>query len=241
MSTQQASNSITKQSLEAMVDQLGIEAGKGADTQIKFHIGLVEAAYHQVIDTTADKHGAGIDDAQYYVERYHKAKSGATVFDAKGNAGRKAAATSRTCIKLGMWSKGGIGEPISTVNNLITDWQKERRNPANKGKLDDATNTLLKYARAQLKRDQLVDPQELRSFIFKKPSTLPTAEDILDGTRKQLQKLYDGKAANNTQIDNSVEVKAAIQSLTKRLRAIADEKRAAQTAVPAPVGKQAAA
>ena len=201
--------------------QLGEQAGKGADTQIKFLLKAVEGGYHGAVDLAANKHGTDVDDATKLSEAYVKAQQGAVVFDAKAPNQRKLISTVRTGIKLGGWPKGGNGEPLATVNNLMTMRQNLRKIPAEAKKLDDAANTLLKYARAQLKRDQLIDDAELKEFCYKPGKNLATAEDIIESMVKQMDKLIDGRAAQSTAQDNSAEVRNARQALRTRLSAIA--------------------
>jgi ATP/maltotriose-dependent transcriptional regulator MalT len=145
------------------------------------------------------------------------------VFDAKADNQRKLVSCLRTGIKLGAWPKGGNGEPLATVNALMNIRQKLKQNPADAKRLQDAANTLLKYAREQLKRDTLIDEDELRSFCFKPNAKDPsTAEEVLENIRKQLDKLVKGN--NHGVRDTSAEVIAARGELQKRLSAIAKAK-----------------
>jgi hypothetical protein len=216
-----ATNRLTIQNLLQKAIDLGEQAGKVKDTQIKFLLSCLEGGYHNAADLVPNKHGQDIDDATKLAETYVKAQASTAVFDAKAPNQRKLVSTLRTAIKLGQWSKGGVGEPIATVNNLVSHWQKTRRNPALCKKLDDAANTFLKYARAQLKRDDLIEGDELHAFCFKKDSELPTAEKVLEGIKTSLDKLAKGHAAQNTACDNSAEVKDALKAVTKRLDEIA--------------------
>jgi hypothetical protein len=238
--TTTGANGLTYQQVLDRLTQLGEEAGKGRDTQIKALLQLVEGGHQGALDTDKNKHGTDIDDAEKLAEAYVRAQSGAVVFDAKAANQRKTISCFRTCIKLGQWPKGGAGEPLGTVNKLMNMRQGLRKNPAQAKKLDDAANVLLKYARQQLKRDQLVDDSELQSMCFRKQPDMRSAEEIVEAARNQLQKLYTGKAAHNTALDNSAEVKSAIQMLTNRLKAIASQKGgAAVTAAVAPPAQAA--
>lgn len=219
------SNTISFQDLTDIATDLGKQAGLGKDTQIKMLMKLVEGGYHMAVDLDKNKHGTEVDDAQKLAEAYVRGQTGATVFDAKAPNQRKTISCFRTCIKLGQWPKGGTGEPLATMNNLMTLRQNLRKDPATAKKLDDAANTLLKYARVQLKRDQLVGTDELQAMCFRKDPELRTAEEIVEAARDGLTKLYQGKAASNTALDNSTEVKNAIDSLTQRLKDIAGAKR----------------
>lgn len=218
------SNKLTLDQLMAKATELGEQAGKGRDTQIKFLLSCCEGGYHNAVDLIANKHGQDVDDATRLAEAYVKAQGTATVFDAKAPNQRKLISTLRTSIKLGQWPKGGVGEPLATVNNLMQHRQKLRRDPTICKKLDDAANVFLKYARTQLKRDTLIEGQELFDMCMKKERDLPTATDIVENIRGQLQKLINGEAAQNTAQDNSAEVRAAMSALTKRLTDIAKQK-----------------
>jgi len=216
-------NVLTAQDLMAVASELGAEAGKGTDTQIKFMLKVVEGGYHNAIDLKPNKHGRGVDDAEKLAEAYYKARTGANIFDAKADNQRKLVSCLRTGIKLGMWPKGGNGEPLATVNALMNIRQKLRQVPAEAKRLQDATNTLLKYAREQLRRDTLIDEEELRGFCFKPNGKEPaTAEEVLENIRKQLDKLVKGN--NHGVRDTSAEVIAARGELQKRLSAIAKAK-----------------
>lgn len=214
-------NAITFQDLMVTAAELGAEAGKGKDTQIKFLLKACEGGYHNALDLSASKHGTDVDDATKLAETYVKAQQGAVVFDAKAPNQRKLVSTVRTAIKLGGWPKGGNGEPLATVNNLISHRQNLRKIPAEAKKLDDAANVFLKYARTQLKRDTLIDDAELKTFCYKTSPDLATAEELIERTVKQLDKLIDGSASHSTAQDNSKEVRDARQLLRGRLSSIA--------------------
>lgn len=243
MSTPQVAptpNKITFADLMQAVTDLGEQAGKGVDTQIKFMLKAVEGGYHGALDLGANKHGKNVDDATKLSEAYFKARSGAVVFDAKAPNQRKLISTVRTSIKLGSWPKGGNGEPLATVNNLMTMRQTLKKDPVQAKRLDDATNTLLKYARAQLKRDSIVSDAELREMCFKKEADPATVEDIIARTTKQLDKLIDGSAANGTAQCNTTNIKDARQALRQELAAIATARGKAEGPNPQPAAAQAA-
>jgi len=220
-------NGLSFADLTTIAQDLGAQAGQGKDTQIKMLMKLVEGGYHSAIDSDRNKHGQDMDDATKLAETYVKAQTGATVFDAKAPNQRKLISCFRTCIKLGQWPKGGPGEPLGTMNNLMSQRQKLRQNPATAKKVDDAANTLLKYARQQLKSDQLIPDDQLNEMCFRKTPELRTAEEIVESLRKQLRQLHEGKAANNTALDNSKHVKDAINALSRRLEEIRNPKKAA--------------
>jgi hypothetical protein len=219
-------NKLDMNQLMARAQELGEQAGKGKDTQIKFLLSACEGGYLNAIDLVPNKHGTEIDDATKLAERYVTAQGTATVFDAKAMNQRKLISTLRTSIKLGQWPKGGSGEPMATVNNLIAHRQTLRKNPQIAKKLDDAANMFLRYARAQLKRDQLIDGEELKSFAFKKIPDGQNVAEVLEGIRNSLNKLIKGGRKDGLQ-DASNEVRAAAQKITDRLVAVA---KAGQTA-----------
>ncbi len=201
--------------------ELGAQAGYGKDTQIKFLLKTCEGGYHNALSLDRNKHGTDLDDSTKLAEAYVKARQGAVVFDAKSDNQQKLISTVRTAIKLGSWPKGGNGEPLATVNNLMTIRQNLKKIPAEAKKLDDAANTFLKYARAQLKMDKLIEDAQLKELCYKPGKTLATAEQIIEETVKKLDKLISGAAASNTAQDNSAEVRNARQMLRTRLSAIA--------------------
>lgn len=209
--------------LQAAQD-LGAQAGAGTDTQVKFLLKCVEGGYHNALDLKSNKHGTGIDDAVRLGETYTKARQGAVVFDAKADHSAKLVSCLRTSIKLGAWPKGGNGEPLATVNNLMTIRQNLRKNPAEAKKLDDAANTLLKYARAQLKRDQLITDDELKQMCYKKQADSKTVEELVEAAKKALDKLIDGTAANGTAQCNTQHTVRARHELQQQLADFAKAK-----------------
>jgi len=224
-------NTPTRQEIDARIDQLGLEAGKGRDTQVKFTLQMIEGAYHNVLDLNKNKHGADRDDASVMAERYAKAQNANSMFDHKGSNERKASSCARTGIKLGGWPKGGNGEPIATVNQFVSEWTKLRARPGMASKLNDCNNALLSFARAQLKRDQLIDPSQFSQFFFKTAPDAATAEEIIASAVKKLDKLIDGSAAGGTVQHNTPSVIAARHNLRQELAAIAKAKIPVKAAV----------
>ena len=208
--------------------ELGTTAGKGRNTQIQFHLAMVDAAYAGTIDLTTNRHGPDRDDALVLSEAYVRAQNTATIFDPKAPNQRKATSLVRTCIKLGHFraTNGGPGEPVRTVNDLMGEWRKIRNGSDAKlaKRLDDATNTLMRYARAQLKDDRLIPSSRFREFMLRKDRELPDAEELVARARDALQALIGGKAADGTAKDDSQEVTNAHQWLTVRLARIAEER-----------------
>jgi hypothetical protein len=217
--------------------ELGTIAGKGRNTQIQFHLSILDAAYAGTIDLTTNKHGPDRDDALMLSEAYVRAQNTATIFDPKAPNQRKATSLVRTCVKLGHYrpKNGGAGEPVQTVNNLMGEWRKIRNGANSKlaKRLDDATNTLMRFARAQLKDDRLIPASRFQEFMLRKDRELPDAEELVARARDALKALIDGKAAEGTAKDDSQEVQSAHQWLTVRLAQLAEEA-ASATAKPAP-------
>ncbi len=221
-------NTITYAELLATAERLGGEEGKAKDSQMKFHLACIEGGYHNALNLDANRHGTDIDDATKLAEAYVKGQTKEVIFNAKAPNQRKLIATVRLDIKIGSWPKGGNGEPMATINALVGMRQNFRKDPLQVKKLDDATNMLHRYARAQLKRDTLIQSAELKTFCFKPQKNINSVEEIIEGIRKSLDKLIDGSAAQGTAQDNSPDVVAARHALTKRLTAIATAKGKAQ-------------
>lgn len=221
-------NTHTLDTLLAKATELGEQSGKGKDTQIKMLMASLEGGYHNAVDLVPNKHGTDRDDATRLAEAYVKAQGTATVFDAKAMNQRKLIATIRTSIKFGQWPKGGNGEPLATVNNLLTERQKKRKDPAVAKKLDDAANTFLRFAREQMRRDTLIQPTEFDTFLFKKGKDPATATEVVEKLRNDLGKLIKGQAAGGTAQDNTAKVRQAMQCLTDRLVEIAKASGAAK-------------
>lgn len=221
-------NKTTFDQLMQTAKDLGAEAGKGKDTQVKFLLKVIEGGYHNTLDLAKNKHGTDVDDAAKLAEAYVTAQQGAVIFDAKAGNQQKLMSCMRTGIKLGAWPKGGNGEPLATVNNLVSMRQNLRKDPTQRKKLDDAFNTVMKYARAQLKADTLLDDAELKELCFKPGKNYATAEEIVEQLAKALDNLAMGKAAHGTAQDNSKYVRDAKFALHQRLAEIAKAKGAAK-------------
>lgn len=222
MATPTNGNKPTLDDVRAAIKDLGEQAGKGVDVQIKHFLKIVESAFLNVINTDPDKHGTGIDDATLLSDDYSKAQSGASIFSTK--AAIKTISCAKLGIRFGMGSKWGPGEPLNTLNTLVTLWRKLRADPANKGSLVDAFNAATKFARAQLKRPTMIGDAELRGFCFKPGVEIKTAEEVLDDIRKALRKLRDGTASKGNALDASPEIIEMIKQADKRMKAIATAK-----------------
>lgn len=194
--------------------ELGMAAGKGKDTLVQFGILAVNAAYDGVLDLTKDKHGTGIDDACRAYAEYARALAVNTIFDAKSPSGKVQAAKLRTCIRLGSWTRGGPGEPIATMNKLLGIRDKLRKDPVQNKLLDDAYNTLLRFARFQMKQTgPISDEHLLRQFCLKPGAKARTLEEYLAGVCKSLDDLRAGRAAHNTLQHTSAAIVSALSNL----------------------------
>lgn len=202
-------------------EKLGTDAGKGKDTQVKLIYRAAQGGYHNAADLTKHKHGPDVDDAVKMAEAYYKAQSGASIFNSKAPNQAKLASIVRTGVRIGAWPKGGVGEPMATIDTLLDMWRTFRKIPQEAKRLEDATECLLRYARAQLKKDELIPEDQLKQFCYKKGQQLATPEEIISGMVKQLDKLVSGHAASGTALDNSQEVVDARHALRQRLSAIA--------------------
>ena len=78
-----ATNAITFADLLVTAAELGAEAGKVKDTQVKFLLKAVEGGYHNAVDLSSNKHGTDVDDATKLAEAYVKSQNATAVFDAK--------------------------------------------------------------------------------------------------------------------------------------------------------------
>lgn len=214
-------NAPTLQSLMEDVAALGKTFGEAKDGQIKFDLKVCEAAYLGSLNLDRNRHGDDVDDATKLSEAYATAANKALIFDVKAANQRKLISTTRKMIKLGTTPKWGQGEPMQTVGKLMSIRQALRKDPAHAKKLDDAHNTLMRFATQQLKRDTLMDDSELRTFCFKKDPEARTGEEVLEAIRKLANNLASGKVSNCPDLDASAEVKQIAQLCTKRLAAIA--------------------
>lgn len=222
-------NALTLEQMLTIAGELGAQEALGKDGQVKFDLKVAEAAFVGAIDLTKDKHGDGIDDSVQLAAAYVKGRNQNVIFDHKEPKQRKLASNVRTMIKLGSSPKFGVGEPMSTLNTLMTVRQNLRRT-ANKGvKLDDAHNTLMRYAREQLKVDTLFQGDQLKSFCFKPEGEPRTGEEVLRSILNTATKLKTGKLSNCADVDTSAEVQAIITNCNKRLSAIAKASGVAQT------------
>lgn len=235
-------NTLSLSDLLSVATILGGQVGQAKDSQIKFLMKVAEGGYYNGINLDANKHGQDVDDAVKLAEAYVKAQNSAVMFDAKAPNQQKLTSLVRTSIRFGQWPHGGVGEPIAVMNDFISYRQKVRAKPDMSGKLKDAADAFMTFARNQLKRQTVIDKGEFAQFLFKPGHSLATAEEIIEQARKNLQRLKEGKAAKSTALDQSPEISKAIDALTKRLKDIASARGTAQgNGAPAQPAQPAAA
>jgi hypothetical protein len=213
------------QELLAAAEELGGQEALGKDVQVKFDLKVLEAANTGAIDLTKDKHGDGIDDATQLAAAYFRGRNKSVIFDHKEPKQKKLCSTTRTMIKLGGSPKWGVNEPMATVNQLLTIRQNLRKTAGKGSKLDDAHNTLMRFARDQLKLDTMIAGDDnLKKFCFRSETDPREAAEVIRGWLNQATKLRAGKLSNCPDLDNSPEISAIINACNKRLAAIAKAK-----------------
>lgn len=191
--------------------ELGALAARGKDTIVQFGLLVANAAYDGVLDVTKDKHGDGVDDAVHAYSEYERSRAGANVFDHKSPSGKVQASKLRSLIKLGGWTRGGPGEPIATMNKLMGMRHNMLKTPSQAKLLDDPYNTLLKFARFQVKQNSVIDDDHmLRQLCLRTPSKTKTLEEYLSDTAKRLEDLRTGRAASSTLQHSSDQITHAI-------------------------------
>lgn len=218
-----ATNDNRYHALLELTDKLGATTGEAEDVRIKHLLAVTQAAFEGVIDNTEVN---GVDAATTLTERYWKARNQNVIFNPKAGNQRKTISCVRKCISLGGWTKGGPGEPLGMINRAMSGYQKLRKDPNMSKRLIDAANYLILIARRMTGpngSNVILADDELHDLAFKKDPDIATVEDVLDGVRSTLKKLYDGKhkaGSCQTQL-----VQTAITVLTKELKGIADSKR----------------
>lgn len=207
------------------IEALGADEGKGRDGWAKFLMLTTELAHDGVVDLTDNKHGGTKDDSMVLTERYIKGRTGASVHDHKAGNVKKAVSCTRTMVKVGCKTGLGTGEPLASMNNLVTIRNKLKVKESKR--LDDLPNTLLRWARKQIKANTAFDTQELTDLCYRKQQDLKNAEEVLDAIRKSINNLYNGKASQGTARDSSPFIKTMLDAANARMREIANAKRGA--------------
>lgn len=213
------SNLVTFDELLAFARESGVQEAKGKDSLPHFLLKITEGAFLQVLDNVKDKYGPGVNDAAKLAEARFKAQTGSNIFDRKVLKIRQQVNRVNTMIKLGMWPKGGPGEPLTTLNSLIT--MRDKAAKAGR-KVQDAANSMLNYARAQTKSDHVLAGADLEKCFLTAEHDKPTEEDFWAAMRKKLQNAKNGKG-----LEGAADIETCdkiISQVTKRLKAIATAK-----------------
>jgi len=204
---------------------LGKTEGMGRDAQVKFAAEVIELAYDGAVNGDEPQSSAQKDHATILTEEYIKSRTGASIHDHKKNNMKKAVSCTRTLIKVGMKTGLGQGQPLAGFNDLMETRKKLKAKPENQNRLDDGFNTIMKWARRQIKASTALNHNELGELCFKKQPDIKTPEEVLEAIRKATQNLYNGKAASGHAQDSSPFIKTMIDAATARLREIAQNKR----------------
>lgn len=198
--------------------EAGATVGKGTDSWGQFLLKVGESSFLAVVDLDKDKHGKGVDDAWKLAEAYASAQNKNTIFNTKAPKTQKLASCIRTMTKFGMFSKGGQNEPLGSLNKFVATRQDMRKKPEFKDRMDDLPNSLLKYARAQNKRDDLIPATQFQLYILKAEHKIATEADWLSATRKAAQRVKAG--TGGTMIETAT-ADLIIRACGDRLTAIA--------------------
>jgi hypothetical protein len=201
-------NKLTFDGLKAEATVLGGAAGAGKDGYVKLLIRIAEAAYHGGIDLTPHKHGTGRDDTFEVIAAYAKAKGIASSFKGKADNERKLLSNGRKMGKVGQLTTLGPNQPLTTIGDLML--KRNKRFLADPKTTDDAANSLLRWATAQLRSTSLIEGDSLEAFCRKTVKDDKTAKAILKQAKKMIEKLGD----------TSQEIRDATTSITRRINAI---------------------
>lgn len=227
-------NALTLEQMLTLATDLGSQEAQGKDGQVTFDMKVAEAAFMEAVDLTKNKHGKGVDDATLLSGAYVKGRNAAVIFDHTEPKQRKLASNTRTMIKVGIID--GALQAIFDIMTLRQAIRAKAKHVMLQGvkvdlteedqRLDDAHNTLMRFARAQLDRAVVFTGPELKQFVFKQSAEAKakTAGDVLESILNTASKLLVGEVANCPQADNSAEVKAVIANCKKRLIALAKDR-----------------
>lgn len=217
------SNQLTLDQMIEIAAAAGADTAKGNDSLTKLLMKVAEGAFVGALDATKDKHGPGVDDAAKISEAFAKARSKTNIFDAKADKARKQASITRTMIRLGGYTKGGTGEPLTTLNTLMTLRNKLRQDSGYAKRVEDPVNCMIRFARAQLKLDHMIDQTGLQEFALKVDhNNSRQIADWWDSVRAQAKKLQLGKLRGCADSDTSAEIDTLIKTCNRRLKTIAD-------------------
>lgn len=167
--------------------------GKGENARMQALLATCEAAFNGLLDTRKHKHGQGIDDAYHHAAMYVELRDNTVKFMKGDNSHRKLRCYFRLMIKLGSCQQWGADQPIRHVRRLVQIWMTLRADKRNVGKLRDATEVMVSYARRQLNSDDLLGEQEKKEMCFLHMRNKATVEDVLVNISKTMYALWTGK------------------------------------------------
>ncbi len=199
------------------IQALGETEAKGKDGWVQCLLKIVDAAFTGAIDLTANKHGNDLDDAQKLANAYTSAAREVGIFDRKPPAVKKCASCIRTMVRLGMWPKGGPSQPLEAVNTFMTIYRRMRTDPAHAKRMIDAANALLTFARTQIKRDSVIDEDEMRGFMLRKEPDPKEEEDWLELIRRKALNAKTGKGGVAVDVATAEKIERACTSRLKEI------------------------
>jgi hypothetical protein len=219
-STPPMSNAPSHEDIMGSIKVLATEDGRGRDSQIRFALTVINAAYLGTASLAPDKHGKGRSDALVYAEHYVRIQSGAVIFDRRANKTKKLVSNTKKYIEVGVSTQWGRGQPMQFVEEFA-DFMKAVRNkdpsalkkcPNGKTEADlnDAVNGLLRLLTAQKKSPRLFTEDERNAYAFKTERDPKTEMEKLMAIHKSLEKTGD----------KSVQIEAAKASIKQRVAAI---------------------
>lgn len=191
------------------------DSGNGRLSRLRIALRTINAAYDGVLDTVKDKHGKGLDDAAFIYAAVSKEEAQIGTHNGKSVAAQ--ASKIRACVKLGGWTRGGVGQPISNVNFLV---ERHKALKSTGQDVKDCYEAVLKYASVQIKLNQAMEEKDLDQFILKGAKAPVELEDYLAGIQKKLTDLVSGKAGGGTLQDSSPEITLALEGVGQRLAAL---------------------
>lgn len=222
--TPAASNKPTFEEARQFARLQGAKQAEGDESWSAFLVKCHELSYLGVIDTQRDKHGKNTCDAYVLIGDFHQGQSKAKVFGTKTQSQRTQAAKLNAIIKLGQYTLGGTGEPLSTVGAFCSEHKRRNTDAVLRKSLVDFPTAFVKFAREQNKPGvtHMLDKDQWLKCMTKEPKEDKGEEDFWNAERKKLQKLTTAKP-HQPLLDAST-VKAINNLITKRLVDIAKTK-----------------
>lgn len=199
-------------------EEYGKRIAAGEDALPQLYIDVIQGAYDGYLDLQKDKHGQNLDDAMYAYTRAMTSKSGAAVFKGKADSLNSQASRVRSILKVGLWTRGGTGQPIERRNKLVNVWSKLATEPHAKGRRVSLAEALIKFARVQVKRDAILTDEELQNLCLRPAKADLTLADWIERTCvKPLRDLRNGKANRGQLSDQSEAIRDSLEALVDRV------------------------